>query len=228
MMFAVIKTGGKQYKVQKGDVLQVEKLDLSKDQAITFEEVLLVEDGKTTLIGTPFVDKALVHAVVVENFKDSKVLVFKKKRRKQYKKTRGHRQELTRVRIEDISIGISAKEKPEPAAEEKVTIEKVKEAPAGPKKAKKAAPAKPEKVKKAVAEKPVKTEKKTETTKKKAAVPAKAKKPAPPKPEKKGAVPKPKVAKPAAAKAKPKAAPKKAEAAEKAPKAKKVTKTKEE
>ncbi len=115
-MFAVIKTGGKQYKVQQGDVLQVEKLGLEKEKTITFEEVLLIEDGKKTLIGTPFVDKAKVHAVIIENFKDDKVIVFKKKRRKQYRRTRGHRQELTRVRIEDITIGGASPKKAKPAA----------------------------------------------------------------------------------------------------------------
>lgn len=115
-MFAVIKTGGKQYKVQQGDVLQVEKLGLEKDKTITFDEVLLVEDGKETLIGTPFVDKAKVHAVIIENFKDDKVIVFKKKRRKQYKKMRGHRQELSRIRIEDITLGGAAPKKTQPAA----------------------------------------------------------------------------------------------------------------
>jgi len=114
-MFAVIKTGGKQYKVQQGDVLQVEKLGLEKEKTITFEEVLLVEDGKETLIGTPFVDKAKVNAVIIENFKDDKVIVFKKKRRKQYRKTRGHRQELSRVRIEDITVGGAAPKKAKPA-----------------------------------------------------------------------------------------------------------------
>ena len=118
-MFAVIKTGGKQYKVQQGDVLQVEKLGLEKEKTITFEEVLLIEDGKKTLIGTPFVDKAKVHAVIIENFKDDKIIVFKKKRRKQYRKTRGHRQELSRIRIEDITIGGAAPKKAKPAAVEK-------------------------------------------------------------------------------------------------------------
>lgn len=115
-MFAVIKTGGKQYKVQQGDVLQVEKLGLEKEKTITFDEVLLIEDGKKTLIGTPFVDKAKVHAVIIENFKDDKIIVFKKKRRKQYRRTRGHRQELSRVRIEDITIGGAAPKKTQPAA----------------------------------------------------------------------------------------------------------------
>lgn len=196
-MFAVIKTGGKQYKVQQGDVLQVEKLGLEKDKTITFEEVLLVEDGKKTLIGTPLVEKAKVHAVVIENFKDDKVIVFKKKRRKQYKKMHGHRQELSRVRIEDITIGGAApkKAKPDTAAKKEALPEKK---PAGKKPAddKAAAPKKTE------AKKPVK---KAAAPKPKLAKPAKPKPTAP----------------------KPKAAPKKAAATKAAAPSKPVTKTKE-
>jgi len=123
-MFAVIRTGGKQYRVQEGDVLCVEKINKEKGQRVTFEEVLLIEDGKETLIGTPFVDNARVKAEIVENFKDNKVIVFKKKRRKQYRRTRGHRQELSRIKIEEIALG--AKAAPEKAA---VAIIKEKEKP---------------------------------------------------------------------------------------------------
>lgn len=114
-MFAVIKTGGKQYKVQEGDVLNVEKLNMEKEKKVTFDKVLLIEDEGKTLIGTPFVENALVRAEVIENFKDKKVLVFKKKRRKQYRRTRGHRQELTRIKIEEIIQGIKAAPKKKPA-----------------------------------------------------------------------------------------------------------------
>ncbi len=101
-MFAVIKTGGKQYRAKPGDVLEIEKLVVEKGNSVTFEEVLLIEDQDKVLIGTPFIENAAVTAVVLDNFKGDKVLVFKKKRRKQYKRTQGHRQELTRVKIEDI------------------------------------------------------------------------------------------------------------------------------
>jgi len=128
-MFAVIKTGGKQYKVQEGDVLNVEKLNMEKEKKVTFNKVLLIEDEGKTLIGTPFVENALVRAEVIENFKDKKVLVFKKKRRKQYRRTRGHRQELTRIKIDEIIQGIKAAPKKKPAEvvkkeKEKVTPEK--------------------------------------------------------------------------------------------------------
>ena len=163
-MFAVIKTGGKQYKVQQGDVLQVEKLGLDKEKTITFEEVLLVEDGKKTLIGTPFVENAKVHAVVVDNFKDDKVILFKKKRRKQYRRTKGHRQELSQIRIEDITIGGAAPKKTKPAAPKK------EEKPVEKKPAAKKSTAKKTVVKKATKKAPTKktvkkTTKKTTTKK---------------------------------------------------------------
>ena len=128
-MFAVIKTGGKQYRAQEGDVLQVEKLEVEKGQEVTFDQVLLIEDDGKALIGTPFVENAVVKAVVLEHFKDKKVIVFKKKRRKQYKKKRGHRQELTKVQIEKI---ITVKEK---APSKKPAVEKkaVKTKKPGPK-----------------------------------------------------------------------------------------------
>jgi len=107
-MFAVIKTGGKQFRVQVGDILDVEKLDLDTGKKVTFDDVLLIEDDKNTLIGTPIVERAQVVGEVIENLKDKKVLVFKKKRRKQYRKMTGHRQLLTRVRIEQILSGADA------------------------------------------------------------------------------------------------------------------------
>lgn len=119
-MFAVIKTGGKQYRAQEGDILQIEKIDYKEGQKVTFSQVLLVEDNGKTLIGTPYIENAAVSAVVVENFKDKKVVVFKKKRRKRYRKTRGHRQELTKVKIEQIMTGKApAAGKQKEAAEEK-------------------------------------------------------------------------------------------------------------
>ncbi|MBN1272132.1 MAG: 50S ribosomal protein L21 [Candidatus Aminicenantes bacterium] len=128
-MFAVIKTGGKQYRVQEGDVFDVEKLSLKKGEKFTFDQVLLIEDEKQMLIGTPSLENAQVRAEVVDNLKGEKVIVFKKKRRKQYKKTRGHRQELTRVKIEQILVDVKAAgKKPSEAAkkEEKAPTAAVK------------------------------------------------------------------------------------------------------
>jgi large subunit ribosomal protein L21 len=101
-MYAVIKTGGKQYRVKEGDLLEIEKLGAEKGQKINFDQVLLIEDEGRVLVGTPVVENAVVRAEVVENIKGDKVLIFKKKRRKQYRRTKGHRQELTKVRIEKI------------------------------------------------------------------------------------------------------------------------------
>jgi large subunit ribosomal protein L21 len=127
-MFAVIKTGGKQYRVQEGDVLQVEKLGAENGQKVFFDQVLLIDDGGKTLIGTPFLENARVRAEVIEDFKDKKILVFKKKRRKQYKKKRGHRQELTRLRIDEIIPDLRAVPK-----KEVTKIEKKVEKRAAPK-----------------------------------------------------------------------------------------------
>ncbi|NIM91328.1 MAG: 50S ribosomal protein L21 [Candidatus Aminicenantes bacterium] len=148
-MFAVIKTGGKQYRVQEGDVLVIEKLGLDEGQKITFDEVLLVDHDQKTLIGTPYIENASVKGEVIDNFKDKKVIVFKKKRRKQYKKKRGHRQELTRVRIEEIVSELRVARKKEPGVPKVKKVpprEKVKEE-AKPKEVKKDKPRKPEKPK---------------------------------------------------------------------------------
>jgi large subunit ribosomal protein L21 len=169
-MFAVIKTGGKQYKVQEGDVLNVEKLSMKKDQKVTFDKVLLVEDEGKTLIGTPFVENALVRAEVIENFKDKKVIVFKKKRRKQYRRTRGHRQELTQIRIEEILSDAKAVPRGKPAEvvkKEKVKVTPEKKAPEVAKKEKaKTASKKPVAVSEAKKKKPEEEKPKKETKKK--------------------------------------------------------------
>ena len=101
-MYAVIKTGGKQYRVKEGDLLETEKLNAGKGQKVIFDQVFLIENDDQVLIGTPVVSNAAVKAEVIEQFKGDKVLIFKKKRRKQYRRTKGHRQEMTRVLIEKI------------------------------------------------------------------------------------------------------------------------------
>ncbi len=117
-MHAVILTGGKQYRVQEGDVLSIEKLPASAGQTVGFDQVLLLEDGDSVRIGTPVVENAVVRAEVLETYKDDKVLVFKKKRRKQYRRTRGHRQQLTRIRVDRIvpDVRTAAEEPARPAA----------------------------------------------------------------------------------------------------------------
>ena len=103
-MFAVIKSGGKQYKVVKDDQLSVEKLSGVPGSVVHFDEVLMIcEDGKAPTIGVPLLDKARVFAEVIEQSKSKKILIFKKKRRQNYRKTKGHRQERTLLKILEIS-----------------------------------------------------------------------------------------------------------------------------
>jgi len=173
-MFAVIRTGGKQYVVKEGDVLSIEKLDVEPGQRLLCGDVLLVEDGERTLIGTPLVDKAAVVVEVLKTYKDEKVLVFKKKRRKQYRRTRGHRQQLTEIKIEKIYADTSAV----PAAS--ITFERVKKAepaPAAPAAAKTKRIPKPPKPKVEAAEPPVKSKKADKAKAKAAAKSAPAGKP---------------------------------------------------
>ncbi len=101
MALAVIKTGGKQYLVEEGTVLDIEKI-ADKNGKVTFEEVLLIDDGKNTKIGTPLLKGIKVEAEVVKQFKDKKVRVLKMKRRKRYRRTLGHRQNKTRIKITKI------------------------------------------------------------------------------------------------------------------------------
>jgi large subunit ribosomal protein L21 len=101
MPFAVIRTGGKQYRVEPGSVIRVERLDGEVGAAIEFGEVL-VAGGDTVRIGTPLVDGARVRGEIVAQGRDRKVLIFKKKRRKNYRRRRGHRQSITTVRVTEI------------------------------------------------------------------------------------------------------------------------------
>ncbi len=101
-MFAVIKTGGKQYKVQKDDKLLVEKLEGEEGAKITLDEVLMIADGKTSKIGEPLVKGAKVEATVVAQTRGPKITVFKKKRRQNYRRKKGHRQDLTMIQITNI------------------------------------------------------------------------------------------------------------------------------
>jgi len=103
-MFAIIETGGKQYRVEEGDVLEVELLqDATPDENHVFDKVLLLQNDSVH-IGTPYVDGASIHATVLEEVKDDKVIIFKKKSKKQYRRTKGHRQQHHRVRIDKIAL----------------------------------------------------------------------------------------------------------------------------
>lgn len=102
MAYAVIKTGGKQYRVQEGDTLEVEKLDADVDTEIEFTEVLLHGEGDSITVGAPFIDGAGVRAKVIEQFRCAKEVAFKFKRRKGYHKTKGYRRSMTRLEITSI------------------------------------------------------------------------------------------------------------------------------
>jgi large subunit ribosomal protein L21 len=101
-MYAVIKTGGKQYKVEKGSTLRVEKLDGDAGTKLSFEEVLLVADGDNVQIGAPVLSGAKVSAEIVAQEKGEKLIVFKFRRRKAYRRKNGHRQQYTAIKVTDI------------------------------------------------------------------------------------------------------------------------------
>jgi large subunit ribosomal protein L21 len=101
-MYAVVNTGGKQYKVQKGETLRIEKIPGEVGSQVTFDKVLMVADGETIRVGQPLLEKATVLASIVEQDKAKKIIVFKYKRRKRYRRKQGHRQPYTAIRIDGI------------------------------------------------------------------------------------------------------------------------------
>tara|TARA_Y100000590_G_scaffold132606_1_gene151504 strand:+ start:8910 stop:9380 length:471 start_codon:yes stop_codon:yes gene_type:complete len=101
-MFAIIKTGGKQYSVESGKVLKIEKIIGKKGETFTFDQVLLIGDSQKQTLGTPIIKGASVKATIIDQIRDKKIIVFKKKRRKNYRKTKGHRQYLTVLKIDKI------------------------------------------------------------------------------------------------------------------------------
>lgn len=125
-MYAVIETGGKQYRVQEGDVITVEKLNAQAGETVTFDKVLLMSDGKEVKVGTPYLSEAVTGSVV-ENGKGEKVIIFKYKAKKDYRKKQGHRQPYTAVKIESLGGVKKAAPKAAPKAEE-ASKEEVKEA----------------------------------------------------------------------------------------------------
>ena len=103
-MFAVFQTGGKQYKVARDSVIKIEKIDGTLGAKVEFDQVLMLgEASRAFFIGSPMVKGALVTAEITGQLKDNKILVFKKKRRQNYRRTAGHRQELTEIKILDIT-----------------------------------------------------------------------------------------------------------------------------
>ena len=101
-MYAVIQTGGKQYKVAPGDVVKVEKLEAKKGDTVEIKEVYMIADGDTMSVGKPTLASAMVTAEVVGEEKGEKLLIFKHRRRKGFRKTNGHRQNYTTIKVKDI------------------------------------------------------------------------------------------------------------------------------
>ena len=101
-MFAVLSTGGKQYKVSQGDLIEVEKLESIAGETVTLDQVLMVGEGEDIEVGAPFVSGCKVTGEVVEQRKGVKIIVFKKKRRKKYRRKNGHRQLFTQLKITEI------------------------------------------------------------------------------------------------------------------------------
>ena len=102
MSFAIIETGGKQYKVSASKILEIEKLDAKVGETVKFQNVLLLSDDKTTEVGSPSIDGAMVEAKLVDNVKDRTVLIFHKRRRKHSRKKNGHRQRHSKIQITKI------------------------------------------------------------------------------------------------------------------------------
>lgn len=105
MTYAVIESGGKQYRVQSGDVVALERIRAEAGETVRFDKVLLITENDKTTLGTPVIAGAAVTGEVLGQGRDKKILVFKKKRRKAYRRTRGHRQAHTRLRITGIEPG---------------------------------------------------------------------------------------------------------------------------
>jgi len=129
-MYAVVNTGGKQYKVQQGEILKVEKIPGDVGSPVTFDRVLMFSDGENVSIGQPELDNIAVEGHIVEQGKAKKIIVFKYKKRKRYRRKQGHRQEFTAVQIDNITAqGATAKETPEKTEEPKPEAKKAEAKP---------------------------------------------------------------------------------------------------
>ena len=168
-MYAVVKTGGKQYRVTKDDTILVEKLDADEGQTVTLSDVMLLGDGDKVTVGTPVVADASVEAQVVSQTRGPKIIIFRRKRRKNHRRTQGHRQDLTLLKITDINTSgkkaapakkAAAKAEAKPAAKKEAAPAKKAAAKAEAKPAVKKAAAKTTTAKKAAAPKKAKAKKK--------------------------------------------------------------------
>ena len=128
-MYAVVKTGGKQYRVAKDDTILVEKLNAEEGQKVTLSDVMLLGEGDNVTVGTPVVANASVEAQVVSQTRGPKIIIFRRKRRKNHRRTQGHRQDLTLLKITDINTSAKKAAAPKtaeakPAAEKKAAAKK--------------------------------------------------------------------------------------------------------
>jgi large subunit ribosomal protein L21 len=124
-MYAVVTSGGKQYKVEEGETLRVEKIAGEVGNPVTFDQVLMISDGADVNIGQPLVPDATVEGHIVEQGKAKKIIVFKYKRRKRYRRKQGHRQHYTAIKIDSIKAkGVTARKKAEPEGEAKKPVAK--------------------------------------------------------------------------------------------------------
>lgn len=130
-MFAIVKTGGKQYRVTPGDLITIERIDGEVGSEIALNEVLAIGDAEASTLGRPFVANAAVHAKIVQQPRGNKIIVFKKKRRKNYRRKRGHRQELTVLRIERMSTGAISVAEPGATSSSTGSTEPAQEANSG-------------------------------------------------------------------------------------------------
>ena len=132
-MLAVFKTGGKQYSVKAGQILKVEKLEGKKGDNVSFKDVLAVSENAQNTIGAPLVDGAVVEAKILDQIRDKKIIVFKKRKRQNYRSTQGHRQYLTVLKIETISMGGKKSESEKKEAKTKTPVKKAAPKKAAPK-----------------------------------------------------------------------------------------------
>ena len=123
-MLAIFKTGGKQYSVKAGQILKVEKLQGIKGDSISFDNVLAVSEKSNLTIGSPLVEGAIVQAIILDQIRDKKIIVFKKRQRQNYRHTQGHRQYLTVLKIESIALGDKKSSSVEKKIDTKASIQK--------------------------------------------------------------------------------------------------------
>lgn len=119
-MYAIVQIGGHQYKVEKSQKLFVNRLDTEAGKTVDFDQVMLIENGGSVVVGAPVIEGALVKAKVIDHLKGDKVIIFKKKRRKGYEKKNGHRQYITRIEVQEIveKGGVAAKKEAAPVKSE--------------------------------------------------------------------------------------------------------------